>query len=108
MKNMTLVILAALLVLSAVGTAVAQETVDGGLAAAGAQSLGPSRFDLAAPWGVIDREDALPLVLATYKVPGTEAPWAWDLNRDGVINVVDLGMVAARQGCTVVDACYWR
>lgn len=107
MKNMTLVILAALLVLSAVGTAVAQETIDGGLAAAGAQSFGPSRFDLAAPWGVIDREDALPLVLAVYKVPGAEAPWAWDLNHDGRIDMIDVSLIAARQGCTVVDACYW-
>jgi hypothetical protein len=115
MNRYTILILAMLLVLGMVGTAVAQEPVGG--PEFSADALRPisgeamtmiSRFDLAAPWGVIDMQDMLPLQLALHRVLGTEVPWAWDLNHDGVVSIVDLGLVAARQGCTVVDACYWR
>ncbi len=102
------VILVVLFVLSMVGTAGAQET-SGGRLPVGLEMFGPSpsRFDLAAPWGVIDGQDLLPLQLA-FDVPISAAPYAWDINHDGVIDVADLGMVAARHNCTVVDACYWR
>lgn len=103
-----ILILAALLVLSAVGTAGAQETIDGGrLMPVSPQMFGPSPYDLVAPWGKIDGEDIKPLALALIRSPGPDVPWAWDLNHDGVIDIADIGMVAARYGCTVVDACYW-
>ncbi len=104
------VILVVLFVLSMVVTAaVAQEEIDGSRAmpVAGPENFGPSRFDLAAPWGVIDTQDLLPLQLSFGKLL-TDVPWAWDINHDNVIDIVDLAMVAARQGCTLVDACYYR
>ena len=109
MKKHTILILAALLVLGVVGTVGAQETIDGGqLTPVSPEMFGPSQFDLAAPWGVIDNQDAMPLLLALNKMPGNEAPWAWDLNRDGRINSGDIGVVVFRIGCTAADACYWR
>ena len=111
MKRHTIIILAALLVLGAVGTALAQEpvSVDGRIMPVGVEQFsGPSRFDLAAPWNVIDGQDLLPLRLMFGRYMDETIPYSWDLNRDGVIDIIDIGMVAARDGCTVVDACYWR
>ena len=109
MKRYTILILTALLVLSAVGTAGAQEAIDGGrVMPVSPEMFGPSQFDLAAPWGVIDNQDVMPLILALNKTPGNEAPWAWDLNRDGRINSQDINAVVSRLGCTAADACYWR
>jgi len=108
MKKQMILILTALLVLSAVGTAVAQETIDGMSASAGAQGMGPSPYDLVAPFGRIDLEDIKPLQLALLQPTGEHVPYAWDLNHDGMIDMLDISMVAGRFGCTVVDACYWR
>lgn len=108
MKRHTILILAALLVLSVVGTAGAQETMDGGrLTPVSPVMFGPSQFDLAAPWGVIDTQDVNAIKLAFGKTPNVDAPRSWDLNYDGVIDVGDVGMVAGRYGCTAADACYW-
>jgi len=108
MKKHMILILAALLVLSAVGTAVAQETIDGRLSApTGVQGMGPSPYDLVAPFGRIDLEDIKPLQLALLQSTGENVPYAWDLNHDGMIDMLDISMVAGRYGCTVVDACYW-
>jgi hypothetical protein len=103
------VVLVMLLVLSMIGTAVvAQEEIDSNKRLpVTPNSFGPSQFDLAAPWGVIDAQDLLPLQLAFGK-PVADAPRAWDINHDGAIDIVDLAMVAARQGCTITDACYYR
>lgn len=93
-----------IVVLAIVLTALLATTV----AAAGPATGLVGRFDLAAPWGVVDEQDVLAIALGVTKAPGTEAPWAWDLNYDGMIDVADVGMVASRVGCTVVEPCYWR
>lgn len=104
-----ILLLAALLVLGVVGTAGAQETIDGGrLTQVSPEMFSPAQFDLAAPWGVIDAQDLLPLQLALGRPMDGTIPSSWDINRDGMIDIIDLGMVAARYDCTAADACYWR
>lgn len=108
MKKHTILILTALLVLGVVGTAGAQETIgDGRLMPISPQMFGPSRFDIAAPWGVIDMQDVYAIALGFGKTPNVDVPQAWDLNLDGAIDIADLGMVSARYECTVADSCYW-
>lgn len=96
----TMLILAALLVLSVVGTAGAQD-IDGA-------KRFISRYDLAAPWRVIDVQDVWPLHLAFNRTPGDYVPLAWDIDRDGIISTRDINSVAVRVGCTAEDDCYWR
>ena len=110
MKKHTILILTALLVLSVVGTAGAQEPIGPGRPMPiNLQVFGlPSRYDLAAPWGVIDMDDVYAIALGIDKTPGVDAPRSWDLNFDGVIDVGDVGMVAGRYGCTAASPCYWR
>ncbi len=79
-----------------------------GVAAVGQPSGLIGQYDLAAPWGVIDEQDILPLSLAFGRPLGKEVPWSWDLNHDRVIDILDIGMIGARQGCVITEACYWR
>jgi hypothetical protein len=67
-----------------------------------------SRYDLAAPWHVIDQQDVWPLHLAFNRTVKDYVPVAWDLDGDGRIGISDINAVAIRVGCTANDACYWR
>lgn len=67
-----------------------------------------SKYDVAPPYGVVDKEEITLLQSYFGMTQGGANYIAWfDFNRDGMIDVFDIAQVASRAGCTFVDACYW-
>jgi hypothetical protein len=67
-----------------------------------------SKYDVAPPYGQIDKEEWTLLQSYFSMTLGTENYIAWfDFNKDGVIDINDIAQVASRAGCTFVDDCYW-